>query len=125
MEKRKEQNLYYAVPNYGEPVEVSVRYDEYNDNSSLAVLLYTRPKDDFGPDGEIMPGFGGLEELYAVITVNLPESDLLPWDTQFIDNNNHPWAYKWLIDNDIAEPTGLICRSGFCSYPAMKFHIAG
>lgn len=124
MEKRKEQNLYYVVPNYGEPVQVTVKYDEYNDNSSLAVLLYVKPKDDIGPDGEIMPGFGGLDELYAVITVNLPESDLLPWDTQFIDNNNHPWVYKWLIDNGIAEPTGLIRRSGFCSYPAMKFHMA-
>ena len=56
------------------------------------------------------------------ITVNLPDSIVLPQGTQFIDTNNYPWVYNWLIENGIAEPTGYCARSGFCLYPAMKFH---
>ena len=125
MEKRKEQKL-YCVPNYGKPVQVSVRYREYVNNSTLAVALYAKSEDFFDiDDDDILPEFESddFDELYAVLTVNLPESSMLDPDTQFIDNNNHPWAYKWLIDNDLAEPTGLIGRSWFCNYPAMKFHL--
>lgn len=28
------------------------------------------------------------------ITVNLPDSIVLPQGTQFIDKNNHPWVYN-------------------------------
>ena len=55
------------------------------------------------------------------ITVNLPDSIVLPRGTQFIDTNNYPWVYNWLIENGIASPTGYCARSGFCLYPAMKF----
>ncbi len=123
MEKRKEQKI-YCVPNYGKPLQVLVRYRKYDVNSTLAVLLYAKSEDFYDVDDDFLPKFDDYDELYAVLTVNLPESEMLDPDTQFIDNNNHPWAYKWLIDNELAEPTGLIGRSGFCNYPAMKFHMA-
>lgn len=55
------------------------------------------------------------------ITVNLPDSIVLPQGTQFIDKNNHPWVHNWLIENGIAALIGYCARSGFCLYPTMKF----
>lgn len=103
--------------------EVVLRCDEYEESSSLAVALYARPN-YFRETGEVnlcADDVDVFSELYAVITVNLPDSIVLPQGTQFIDTNNHPWVYNWLIENGIAEPTGYCARSGFCLYPAMKF----
>ncbi len=114
----------YQVQNYGRTVRVVVRYKEYVASSALAVALYSLPYDL--PDAEVdsqQVTDDDFNELYAVLTVNLPESGSLAWGTQFIDTNNHPWAYGWLIDNGLAEPTDILGRSGFCVYPAMKFHL--
>lgn len=103
--------------------EVVLRYDEYEESSSLAVALYARPN-YFRETGDVNPRTEDVDvfsELYAVITVNLPDSIVLPQGTQFIDTNNYPWVYNWLIENGIAEPTEYCARSGFCLYPAMKF----
>lgn len=56
------------------------------------------------------------------IMVNLPDSIVLPQGAQFIDTNNYPWVYNWLIENGIAEPTEYCARSGFCLYPAMPIN---
>lgn len=117
-----EQTIYYVdTGDYLE--EVVLRYDEYEESSSLAVALYARPN-NFRETGEVNPCTEDVDvfsELYAVITVNLPDSIVLPQGTQFIDTNNYPWIYNWLIENGIAAPTGCFARSGYCLYPAMKF----
>lgn len=103
--------------------EVALRYDEYEESSSLAVALYARPNNfrEISEENPCTEDVDVFSELYAVITVNLPDSIVLPQGTQFVDTNNHPWVYNWLIENEIAEPTGYCARSGFCLYPAMKF----
>lgn len=60
---------------------------------------------------------------YATVTVNLDVSSLLPYDHQFIDENNLPGIGKWLSDNGIAQPTGIIAPSGYCIYEAYRFNV--
>ena len=62
-------------------------------------------------------------ELYGVVTVNLQESENLPFGSQFVDVNNHEQICEWLIENEIAEPIPIFARSGFCIYPAFSFNI--
>lgn len=63
------------------------------------------------------------EEPFAIITTNidypLSENDD---DLAFIDTNNIPGIEEWLIKNKIAEPTGHIGYSGYCSYPEYRFN---
>lgn len=108
------ESEYYEVKQFGRTVRVRLEYGEYLRNNTLAVSLrFEPPIDDDCEDLQ--------QEMLATITVNLPESRSLPSGTQFVDVNNHPWAYDWLIDNSIAEPTGIIAQSGFCFYPAFRF----
>ena len=88
-------------------VSVVVEFDEYSSTSAIAVSLF----------------LSDCRDLYDVITVNLQESVFLPYGTQFVDVNNNPKIGEWLIKNNLAKPTGLICHSGFCSYPAYSFNL--
>ena len=75
--------------------EVSLSFDSYQNNGSLAVLMNTVAED----------------ELYGVITVNL--GSLLQTDRlAFVDENNLPGIGAWLRKNKIASPLGYKERSG-------------
>ena len=85
--------------------EVSLSFDSYQNNGTLAVLMNTVPDED----------------LYAVITVNL----CCPLQTDrlaFVDENNLPGIGAWLKRNKIATPLGYKQRSGFCQYELYIFH---
>ena len=85
--------------------EVSLSFDTYRNNGTLAVLMNTVPDDD----------------LYGVITVNLGcplQTDRLA----FVDENNLPGIGAWLKRNKIASPLGYKQRSGFCQYELYNFH---
>ena len=85
--------------------EVSLSFDSYQNDGSLAVLMNTVPDED----------------LYAVITVNL----CCPLQTDrlaFVDENNLPGIGAWLKRNKIATPLGYKQRSGFCQYELYAFH---
>lgn len=117
-------NKYELIRN-GRRLEVYLKYDEYDNYNSLAASLYFEPVIMNEPIYEMTDSldlFSSLE-LFAVITINLPESADLPFGTQFIDVNNHPWVDGWLIDNSIAEPIGKFAKCGFCIYPAFKFNL--
>lgn len=103
----------YRFEEHGLEREVVLEYGTYRRGRTLSVSLYCQPKQD----GEESL----FAELYDTITVNLPESRLLPEDTQFVDTNNHPDIGSWLTSNQIAEPTDIRVRSGFCIYPAYRF----
>lgn len=87
----------------GESIPVKIKLESYRVNDTLAVMLC---------------GKNGFEE---VITVNLPESILLPEKVQFVDTNNFPGIAEWLEANGIATATGISAHSGFCTYPAYHF----
>ena len=85
--------------------EVSLSFDTYQNNGTLAVLMNTVPDED----------------LYAVITVNL----CCPLQTDrlaFVDENNLPGIGAWLKRNKIASPLGYKQRSGFCQYELYSFN---
>ncbi len=86
-------------------VEVSLSFETYRNNGTLAVEMNTVPN----------------EESYAVITVNLCcplQSDKLA----FVDENNLPGIGAWLQENNIASPLGYKQRSGFCLYELYSFN---
>ena len=115
----------YFLNEHGQFFQVVLVYGVYENNRALALSLYCQPH--FIYDGEYDPpvqeGRSAFNELYAVLTVNLPESDSLPFGTQFVDVNNHEMICEWLIENDIAEPLPIYARSGLCIYPAFKFNL--
>ena len=117
MKNELEQKI-YRIDTYDREEEVVLRFDTYNINDSLAVSLYCR-NSEMDTDVDNTP----FDDLFGVITVNLRESVTLPFGTQFVDVNNFPGIHKWLIDNNIAEPTPICARSGFCVYPAFKFKL--
>lgn len=64
---------------------------------------------------------------FATLTVNLDgyTGAGLQSDTRtFVDTNNCPWAEKFLRENGIAKPTGIVMQSGFCSYPLYEFDLS-
>ena len=86
-------------------IEVSLSFENYRNNGTLAVEMNTVPDD----------------EPYATITVNL----CCPLQTNrmaFVDENNLPGIGAWLQDNGIASPLGYRQRSGFCLYELYSFH---
>ena len=85
--------------------EVSLSFDTYRNNGTLAVLMNNVQED----------------ELYGVITVNLGcplQTDRLA----FVDENNLPGIGAWLKSNKIATPLGYKQRGGFCQYELYNFH---
>jgi hypothetical protein len=94
---------YYDLKGY----KVIPYRDHYVDNGSLAVFLKTNKNED-----------------YAVITVNIELSGYIGDEAcAYIDTNNCPWVEKFLIKNNIANPTGEIGCSGFCGYPLYRFDL--
>lgn len=86
-------------------------YGTYQNNNSLAVSLRFKDKSQ------------EEEDLFGTITVNLPESILVPSDAQFVDVNNFPNIGRWLKENGLANPVGLSVHSGFVTYPLYQFHL--
>ena len=90
--------------NYND-TEVSLSFERYRNNDTLAVEMNTVPD----------------QEPYAVITINLGcplQSDSLA----FVDENNLPGVGAWLEANGIAAPLGYKQRSGFCLYELYSFN---
>lgn len=79
--------------------QVRLAKEEYRNNGTLAVAMYTRNGD-----------------LSDVITVNL--LDMMQSDSMaYLDINNHPGIDKWLEKHGLALPMNVSARSGFCVYP--------
>lgn len=101
----------YKLKFYGTTYNIVLEKANYVNNGTLAVLMYVCT-----PKGKIKEDFGDL-------TRNIDDSDV--WadkESQFVDTNNlGNEIVKWLEENHIAENTGIIGFSGFCSYPLMKF----
>ena len=79
--------------------KVYLQKEEYRNNGTLAVLMFTE-------DGD----------LYGTVTVNLNhplQSDTLA----FLDENNLPGIGKWLESKKLGINMGVNARSGFCTYP--------
>ena len=78
---------------------VYLQKEEYRNNGTLAVLMFTE-------DGD----------LYGTVTVNL-NHPLQSNTLAFLDENNLPGIGKWLESKKLGINMGVNARSGFCTYP--------
>lgn len=107
---------------FGEKHEIKIEYGSYNCNGTLALQMFGKL------DPEEMTLYGNAKNMdpyqspYGIATVNLPESEALPVNVQFVDENNLPGIGKWLQEKGIAEPVGFAAQSGYCTYQAYKFN---
>lgn len=108
-----DKKIFYArLSKTGKTYPVTLNFTKYTNNQTLAVQLI-EAQAPWSP--------------FATITVNLPESNFgvdLRKDKKyaFVDTNNNPWVEEFLLDNEIAKPTGITGQSGFCSYPLYEFN---
>ena len=80
-------------------VRVYLQKEEYRNNGTLAVLMFTE-------DGEF----------YGCVTVNL-NHPLQSDDMAFLDENNMPGIGRWIKENKLGVDMGVRATSGFCTYP--------
>ena len=98
----------YKVKLFGTEWDLTLVRSHYNYGRGLAVIANT-------PEGEC----------FAVLTVNLETSNLnSDEEYAFVDTNNNPWAEKFLIKNNIAQPTNIKVPQGFCTYPLYRFDLS-
>ena len=92
---------------FGTTENVTLTVSTYMDNKSLYVGMTTEED--------------GFPEPYGDVTVNLLAS--VPPYCAFVDTNNMPELEDFLVENGIAEFTGLEQKSGYCSYPLYQFDV--
>jgi len=113
----------FELEMFGEKNEVKLEYASYNCNGTLALQLFGK----LAPDEMSMYGdtknMDPYQSPYGIATVNLPESEALPINVQFVDENNLPGIGKWLQEKGIAKPLGLTAHSGYCCYQAYEFKV--
>lgn len=95
----------YELEFYGEKYNLIVKTSRYTNNDSLAVLLETEEGEPF-----------------ATVTVNIMNG-VASEEYQYIDTNNCSWAPKFIEDNGLGTPTGIMGFSGFCQYPLYRFNL--
>lgn len=92
---------------YGMAIPVTFRKSHYVENDNLYVGIVCWDE--------------GYPEPWSDLTVNL--SVKCEDDCAFIDvNNNGEAIIDWLVENNIAVPTGRVEASGFCLYPEVHFN---
>ena len=98
--------MYKVETNFGTWDDILLQKREYNyghTKGRVALQLFSKSE---GP--------------FATISVNLVDEDLTDSKCFFVDTNNCPWAEDFLTKNKIAEFTGNIGLSGFCTYPEYR-----
>jgi len=115
----------YTIEMYGASNDVRLEYASYNCNGTLALQMFSKADEDeigfYAQDGcDVSDPY---QVPYGVATVNLPESEMLAVNEQFVDENNLPGIGRWLQRNNIAEPTGQMAFSGYCCYQAYRFNV--
>lgn len=120
------ENEIFNLERYGRNWEVKPVYDSYGCNGTLALKLMCRPEPEMEQYYASDPGFilDPYVEVYGIVTVNLPESEMLRTNVQFVDENNHEGIGRWLQENGIATPLDIAAHSGFCTYRAYEFNVS-
>lgn len=103
----KTQGTLELKTQFGTTENVTLTVNTYVDNKSLYVGMTTEED--------------GFPEPYGDVTVNLLAS--VPPYCAFVDTNNMPELEDFLVENGIAEFTGIEQRSGYCSYPLYLFDV--
>lgn len=100
----------YKLQAWGNKHDIYLEKAVYSVSGGLAVQMWTVENNE-------------LAEPWSNLTVNI--DNYRDFDCAYIDtNNNGPEICNWLIKHRIADPTGVIGYSGFCSYPEFKFNMS-
>lgn len=114
----------FELEMFGVKNEVKLEYASYNCNGTLALQLFCKlDPDEMSLYGDNAKNMDPYQSPYGIATVNLPASEGLPMNVQFVDENNLPGIGKWLQEKGIAEPLGVYAQSGYCRYEAYKFNV--
>lgn len=105
----KEPENYLEYNAYGNVYKITFELERYLDNGTLAIQMINWSE--------------GYEEPFALLTVNLDASDMLPDNAQFVDVNNLDNIVNWIVDNNIGDTMDYTVDSGFVSYPAISFNM--
>ena len=99
---------------------VTLQFGKYSCNNKLAVQLVeaAAPWSPFATLTVNLPDIP-TEVMKMWFGSNMPDESTLA----FVDTNTCPWAEEFLVDNNIAENTGISMPSGFCMYPLYKFNV--
>ncbi len=96
---------YYPFTFYDEEYNLVPLKTTYNNNGTLAIMVYT---DDGEPFGDL--------------TVNLPASDTLADDTHaFVQRDS--WVKDFIKQTKIGKPAGKSAKSGFSTFELYEFDI--
>lgn len=98
--------MLYRTP-YGN-WEVEAKRSRYSNNGNLAIQLIT-------PEGEPV----------STLTVNIMDGvcEYRGEEYAYVDTNNNPTGVKFILENELGEPTGEVGYSGFCEYPLYRFNL--
>ncbi len=88
---------------FGVYEDVYLQIGKYQADNSVAIRAWNRE------DGPI-----------ATITVCLCDKSLGEGEA-YIDTNNCPWAIDFIEQEGLGKKTGRMGRSGYCTYPVVKF----
>ena len=124
MTMEKEKGI-FTLEMFGQSQDVRLDYTSYSCNGTLALQLMCKSEvaEACFPmqDGRFVGN--PYIETYGIATVNLPESERLAVNAQFVDGNNLPGIGRWLEENGIAKPLDIVARSGWCTYMAYEFEV--
>lgn len=59
----------------------------------------------------------------AVLTVCLNDKSLNVVNETYLDTNNCPWVVDFMESNGLAERTGKVAKSGYCTYPVVSLNM--
>lgn len=77
----------------------------------------------YAADGSIAIGAWNKEDgLIATLTVCLNDPSLNA-NESYVDTNNNPWAVNFIEKNGLGKRTGRTGKSGYCTYPVIKFDL--
>lgn len=84
--------------------DATLHVSRYADDGSVALVLTDRYK-------------SVITSLSVNLSTHFPD-----FGTFCVDTNNCPTAEQFLIENNIAVPTGRIISSGYCKYPVYRLN---
>lgn len=85
--------------------DVHLQIGKYQRDGSMAVTVWS-----------------SIGEPIATLTVCLCDGSLA-WDEAYVDTNNCQWVVGFIEQEGLGKRTGRIGRSGYCTYPVVKFDI--
>jgi hypothetical protein len=87
----------------------------------MEVLLLRRQYTDGSLAVQMLRQTDGCWDFWGDVTVNLGNARDQNSSFAYVDTNNMPAVADFLVENGLADYTGMTRSSGFCTYPLYAF----